>query len=57
MDDQLIIIKAFLIKETETALCLNCEGDIEWFPKSQVTFDTHESKLELPTWLYNEKFE
>ena len=34
-----IKINARKINETDKALFLNCEGDLEWFPKRHVKFD------------------
>lgn len=51
-----IIIKAELVRETKNAYMLDCEGDIEWFPKSKVSFDEKKSELEAPVWLLREKF-
>ncbi len=51
-----LIIEAKLIRETPNAYKLDCEGDIEWFPKSQVTFDPKKEELEAPVWLLKERF-
>ena len=45
-----------LIKETEDAYYLNCEGDKVWFPKSKVKLDLKNNELELPIWLAKLKF-
>jgi hypothetical protein len=50
------IIKAILVKETELALLLDCEGDIEWFSKSLVTFNKDKNELDCPRWLLKQKF-
>lgn len=50
------IIKAEYIRETKDSWLLDCEGDVEWFPKSEVYFDKDKQELELPKWLYQEKF-
>lgn len=49
-------IEAKLIRETESALLLDCEGDQNWFPKSQVKFDKEQNSLQAPDWLLKEKF-
>lgn len=51
-----IIIKAVFIRETKDSLFLDCEGDLEWFPKSQVNFDKETESLEAPKWLLEKKF-
>ena len=49
-------IDAILIKETQEAFLLDCEGDEIWFPKSQVNFDEKLNQLEEPLWLLRDKF-
>ena len=51
-----IIIEADFVKETKESFLLDCEGDQEWFPKSQVNFDAEKKELECPRWLLNKKF-
>lgn len=51
-----IIIEADFIRETKDSLFLDCEGDLEWFPKSQVNFDAEKKELECPRWILNKKF-
>lgn len=51
-----IIIKAEYIRETKDSLYLDCEGDLEWFPKSQVNFNQEKQELEAPKWLLEQKF-
>lgn len=51
-----IIIDAKLIRETSNAFQLDCEGDTEWFPKSQVEFDSKKNELTAPKWLLQKKF-
>ena len=51
-----VIITASLINSTPKAWQLNCEGDIEWFPKSQCSFDKEKEELTAPVWLLKEKF-
>lgn len=51
-----IIIKAEYIQETKESWLLNCEGDIEWFPKSEVNFDADKQELDAPKWLLEKKF-
>ena len=50
------IITAELVKETASAWLLDCEGDHNWFPKSQVKFDAGKKELDCPKWLLKEKF-
>lgn len=50
------IIKADFIRETKDSLFLDCEGDLEWFPKSEVNFDREKQELECPRWLLQKKF-
>lgn len=49
-----IIITAKLIKETDKAWLLNCEGDEAWFPKNLVNFDNQKQELEVPKWKLKE---
>lgn len=51
-----VIIKAEYIRETKDSLFLDCEGDLEWFPKSNVTFDAEKNELECPIWILKSKF-
>lgn len=51
-----VIIEAELIQETPNAFELDCEGDVNWFPKSQVNFDQEKNELELPKWMAIQKF-
>lgn len=51
-----IIIQAEFIRETKNSFLLDCEGDVVWFPKSQVNFDKEGESLEAPKWLLEEKF-
>ena len=51
-----LIIKAVFIRETKDSLLLDCEGDVEWFPKSEVNFDADKQELEAPKWLLEKKF-
>lgn len=51
-----IIIEAQLIKETEKAYYLDCEGDKESFPKSKVEFNPERKELQAPKWLLEQKF-
>lgn len=51
-----IIIEAKLVKELDKAWLLDCEGDQEWFPKSQCNFDSDKNELEAPKWLLQQKF-
>ena len=51
-----IIIKAVFIRDTKESWLLDCEGDVEWFPKSEVNFDADKQELEAPKWLLEKKF-
>jgi len=51
-----ITIEADYIRETAKSYHLDCEGDLEWFAKSQVYFDRPGKELTAPRWLLNEKF-
>lgn len=51
-----ITIKADYIRETKDSWFLDCEGDVVWFPKSQVNFDKEDKSLEAPKWLLVKKF-
>ena len=37
--NEIITIEASYIRESSKSIFLDCEGDLEWFPKSQVEFD------------------
>lgn len=52
----MITIEAKYVSESKNAWLLDCEGDEEWFPKSQVNFDQVNEELSIPDWLYEEKF-
>lgn len=54
--NQLIKIDAEFVRETPKSILLDCEGDLEWFPKSKVKFDNETNTLELPKWIHREKF-
>jgi hypothetical protein len=49
-----IKIKAELIRETDKAYYLDCEGDRSWFPKSQVEFE--KDVVTMDRWLFDQKF-
>lgn len=51
-----IIVSAILISESLKAWYLNCDGDRLWFSKLTCTFEEEAEELELPKWLYREKF-
>jgi hypothetical protein len=51
-----IVIEAEFIRETKTSMLMDCEGDPEWFPKSQVTFNAEKKELTLPIWLARKTF-
>jgi len=45
-----------LITETDKAYHVDCEGDKVWLPKSQVTLDMSKNQVEIPDWLFKQKF-
>lgn len=49
-------VDATLLEETPTQWRLDCEGDIEWFPKSICKFDADKEELTAPLWLLKKKF-
>lgn len=49
-------IRAILLKEYGKAYKFNCEGNIVIVPKSQCFFEPILKILEIPEWLYKEKF-
>jgi len=51
-----IIIEASLIRKLDKVWYLDCEGDKEYFPKSQCNFDVEKRELEVPLWLLKQKF-
>ena len=51
-----VIMEATYIGESNKAWCLNCEGDEHWFPKSKVNYDKDGESLELPKWMFKQKF-
>jgi len=51
-----VIIEAKFIRETTKSFYLDCEGGPEWFPKSQVNFNSDKNELELPKWLAEKTF-
>lgn len=50
------IIEAKYVRESTKSILLDCEGDLEWFPKSQVKFDRENNSLEAPNWILKDKF-
>jgi hypothetical protein len=54
-DKPAVKIFAKKIKETDKAILFNCEGDLEWFPKSAVKV-INEQTILIQEWLYNQKF-
>ena len=50
------IVHASLIRETDKALLLYCEGDSVWFPKSHVQFNAERSELRCPAWILEQVF-
>lgn len=51
-----VIIKAEFVRETKLSWLLDCEGDVEWFPKANCNFNAEEQELEAPKWLLRQKF-
>lgn len=51
-----IIIQAKFIRETKDSYYLDCEGDLVWFPKSQVNFNQEKESVEVPRWLIKKTF-
>jgi hypothetical protein len=50
-------IKATLLPgSTDKSFKFNCEGDVIWIPKSQCNFIPALKELEIPEWLFREKF-
>ena len=49
-------IQATLVKQTELAWLLDCEGDQHWFPKSMVKFDCIKEELVAPAWILKQTF-
>lgn len=50
-----IRIKGKLVKETQHAFLVDCDGDEEWFPKKSVRFNPDET-VDIQLWIYKEKF-
>ena len=55
-NNELITIEAILLVELDKAWQLDCEGDIEWFPKSLCSFNKNKEELTAPLWLLKQKF-
>jgi len=55
-NNNLITIEATLVTETDKATLLNCEGNEEWFPKSQCNFNKEKEELTAPKWLLRQRF-
>lgn len=51
-----VIIEASIVRMSAKSACFDCEGDIVWFPKSQLNWDPKKNELEIPRWLAREKF-
>lgn len=54
--DDIYTIQATIVSETTKAWYLDCEGDLEWFPKSKCEFEPEKEELHAPLWLLQEKF-
>jgi len=50
------IIEAEFVRNSSKSTQYDCEGDLVWFPKSQVTFDATKKELTVPTWLLKKTF-
>ncbi len=55
-EENTTIIEAKYIRESTKSIYLDCEGDLVWFPKSQIKFDKEKEEAEVPNWLLREKF-
>lgn len=51
-----VIIEASIVRMSSKSVCFDCEGDLIWFPKSQLNWNAEENELEIPRWLAREKF-
>jgi hypothetical protein len=51
-----IIIDAVFVRETKDAILFDCEGDLEWFPKKNINFDSENDELEVERWILKQKF-
>lgn len=49
-------IEAVYIRESTKSYFMNCEGDFQWFPKSQVNINKKKETMELPGWLLRKTF-
>lgn len=49
-------ISGIILYETENAIRIDSDGDIMWLPKSQIYIDDREQTIELPEWLFKNKF-
>ena len=54
--DNYIISYTSIIVELDKAILFNCDGDEVWLPISQIIVDRTNEKIELPEWLFKEKF-
>lgn len=50
-----IRIKGKLLKETQHACLVDCDGDEEWFPKKTVRANP-DGTVDVAQWIYKEKF-
>lgn len=51
-----VIIEASIVRMSSKSVCFDCEGDLEWFPKTQCNWNPDKNELEIPRWLAKEKF-
>ena len=49
-------IKAVLMRENKTSWLLDCEGDMEWFLKSECNFNQESGEIEAPKQVMERKF-
>lgn len=49
-------IKAIYLMQVGKSYKFNCDGDFIYIPISQCSYIKEFKELEIPEWLYNEKF-
>ena len=49
-------IRAILLRQVGKAYKFNCDGDIVYIPIGQCNYIKEFKELEIPEWLYREKF-
>lgn len=50
------IIQAVKIRESSKSILFDCEGQHEWFPKKEISFDEEKEELDAPNWILRDKF-